>query len=282
MYVSPCEVQALDDCKRREERHHMSAILKLPQLARNPLAWFFTLLLALLAWIPTLQQTLSMFSMHMYGTMGMAFGPFLFFWTAMMAAMMLPALAPTASVRFELFRQQTPSIIASMVRIGAFLLGYLLAWCLFGLPIFCLSLLSEQLVQHEPIIGLGLGIVLFIAVGLYQWTPLKKRCLVHCNPALCRPIVISSTSSADSVFFAMKDGLLHSLSCLGCCGGLTLVLIAVGLMNLTWMILVSVLIFLEKAWYQGHRLRFFIGIALIFYGILAAADPSLLPGFYAG
>ena len=260
----------------------MSAVLKLPQLARNPLAWFLTLLLALLAWIPTLQQTLSMLSMHMYGTMGLALGPFLFFWTVMMAAMMLPALAPTVSVRIELLRQRTPSIVVGIAHISAFLLGYLLTWCLFGLPVFCLGLLSDHLVQHEPLMGLGLGIVLFFAVGLYQLTPLKKRCLVHCNPALCHHTAVSSTSSANSVFLEMKDGLRHSLSCLGCCGGLMLVLIAVGLMNLTWMILVTVLIFLEKAWDQGSRLSFFIGMALIFYGILAVADPSLLPGLSPG
>lgn len=256
--------------------------LKLPQIARNPLAWFLTLLLALLAWIPTLQQTLSMLSMHMYGTMGMAPGPFLFFWTVMMAAMMLPALAPTVSVRFETLCQQTPGTVVRMARSGAFIFGYLLTWCLFGLPVFCLGLLSDQLVQHEPFLGLGLGVVLFFAVGLYQLTPLKKHCLVHCNPALCCHTAVSSTSSANAVFIDMRDGLRHSLSCLGCCAGLMLILIAVGLMNLTWMVLVTVLIFLEKTWAQGSRLSLFIGVALIFYGILAAADPLLLPGLYPG
>jgi predicted metal-binding membrane protein len=260
----------------------MPDILKLPPPARNPMAWSLTLLLALLAWIPTLQQTVSMLPMQMYGTMGMAFGPFLFFWTVMMAAMMLPALAPTISIRFELLQRRTHGVIVSMLRIGAFLLGYLLMWGLFGVPVFCLSLLSQQLVQHEPFVGLGLGIMLFIAVGLYQWTPLKKSYLEHCNPGLCCHAAISTASFAESIFCDIQDGLRHSLVCLGCCGGLMLVLVAVGLMNLTWMILVTVLIFLEKTWHQGHRLSFFVGVALIFYSILAAADPSLLPGLYIG
>ena len=260
----------------------MSDILKLPQLARNPLAWSLTLLLALLAWIPTLQQTLSMLSMHMYGTMGLPLGPFLFFWTVMMAAMMLPALAPTISVRFELLSQGTPSLVGSMARVSAFLLGYLLTWCLFGLPVFSIGLLSDKLVQHEPFIGLGLGIVLFVAAGLYQLTPLKKRCLAHCNPALCHHTTMVPTSSAATVLFDLKDGLQHSLSCLGCCGGLMLILIPVGLMNLPWMILITLLIFLEKAWYLGHRLSSLIGIICIFYGVFAFVDPLLLPGLYIG
>jgi predicted metal-binding membrane protein len=260
----------------------MPDIFKLPLLARNPMAWSLTLLLALLAWIATLQQTLSMLPMQMYGTMGMPFGPFLFFWTVMMAAMMLPALAPTTSVRFELLQQQSSSTIVSMTRISAFIAGYLVMWCLFGIPIFWLSLLSQQLVQHEPFVSLGLGIMLFLAVGFYQLTPLKKSYLTHCNPGLCCHTAMSTSLSVGSMFGDIKEGLRHSLSCLGCCGGLMLILVAVGLMNLTWMILVTVLIFLEKAWHQGHRLSFFVGMALIFYGILAAADPSLLPGLYIG
>jgi predicted metal-binding membrane protein len=59
-----------------------------------------------------------------------------------------------------------------------------------------------------------------------------------------------------------------------------LILVAVGLMNLPWMLLITLLVFLEKVWEQGYRLRFFLGIALIFFGLLAFIDPLLLPGLY--
>ena len=59
-------------------------------------------------------------------------------------------------------------------------------------------------------------------------------------------------------------------------------LLAVGLMNLPWMLLVTALIFLEKIWSQGTNASCLLGAALIFFGLLAFVDPSLLPGLYAG
>jgi predicted metal-binding membrane protein len=261
----------------REGDHAVFDAIKLPQLARNPIAWSLTLLLALLAWIPTLQQTLSMLSMQMYGTMGLSFAPFLLFWTIMMTAMMLPALAPILSIRFELLHPQSPTILARIARMIIFILGYLLTWCLFGIPVFFLCLYSEQLILHAPPIAIGLGLILFLGVGLYQLTPLKKRSLVHSNPAFYQQHPIGTSVLSD-----LQNGLSHGLACLGSCGGLMLMLVAVGLMNLTWMIIVTVLIFLEKTWHRDHSLSFYIGMALIFYAIVAAADPSLLPNLYIG
>jgi len=84
----------------------------------HPLAWSLVLFLAGLAWILTLCSSVRMLTLPMYGTMGMAFLPFLGFWTVMMAAMMLPALAPTVSVQMALLRQQSapPLFQASLFR----------------------------------------------------------------------------------------------------------------------------------------------------------------------
>ncbi len=57
-----------------------------------------------------------------------------------------------------------------------------------------------------------------------------------------------------------------------------LVMVVVGLMNLPWMILFTILIFLEKTWPYGHRLSFFIGIGLILFALLAFIDPTVLSG----
>src|ERR1700738_1999180 len=109
----------------------MVASMRLTRPARNPFAWMITLLLAVLAWIPTLQQTLSMPSIQMYGAMGMSLVSFLLFWTLMMAAMMLPALAPVASVRYTALSRQTPHAFTRAARLSIFMLGYLCLWTLF-------------------------------------------------------------------------------------------------------------------------------------------------------
>ena len=258
----------------------MADSIAFPQPAKNLYVWIVILCLALLAWIVTLQQTLGMLSMQMYGTMGLALGPFLCFWTIMMAAMMLPALAPAVSVQYTSLSHQTRNPIARNVRIAGFLLGYLCLWLLFGIPVFFLALLGEQLTIHMPVAAVALGIAIFIGAGLYQMTPLKQRCLAHCSPAVSGPC--SPSATAIDAFSEVKSGLLHGLYCLGCCSSLMLILIAVGLMNLPWMLLVTGLVFLEKVSSQGPRLRSWLGFALIFFGLLAFIDPALLPGLYAG
>jgi predicted metal-binding membrane protein len=213
--------------------------------------------------------------MSMVGPMGMSLGSFLLFWTIMMIAMMFPALAPTASVQFAMLRRQACSTSACCYLL-IFLVGYLLIWTIFGLPVFFLSLLNEHLTLHAPTWGIGLDIALLVAIGLYQITPLEKRFLSHCNPTLgCHTEMPSPTST----FLHLKTGLVHSIHCLGCCGGLMLVMVIVGLMNLPWMVLLTIVIFLEKTWRYGDHLSFLIGISLMLFAMLAFINPMFLSSF---
>jgi len=264
----------------------MSEAIKLPQAVIYPFAWVMTFLFAGLAWIFTYQQSAGMLTLQMYGTMGMSLAPFLLFWTMMMAAMMLPGLSPIISIRYEYHRQQFPRVtvaawLVTPLRLSTFVLGYLLMWCCFGLPIFLLGLLCNQLVLHAPLLSVALGIILFVFAGIYQLTPLKKRCLAHCNPSLGHyTCSVVQNGPARSLFSDLQAGVLHSLSCLGTCGNLMMVLVAVGLMNLFWMVLITLVIFIEKVWRNGYRLSSLIGVALIVYGICAYIDPTLLSGLY--
>ena len=255
-------------------------IARFPHPTRNPLAWSLTLLLAGLAWIPTLQQTLGMLSMGMSGTMGMTLLPFLFFWTVMMAAMMLPALAPTVSLQMMSIRQQTAYPVVWLMHTVAFLLGYLLVWGLFGLPVFVFCLCIDHFMLSLPWLALGLGILLFVGAGFYQFTPQKKRALLHCNATMNSCSTCQSGTTDVSIRAQLREGLRHGVSCLQCCGILMMVLIAVGLMNLWWMVILTVIIFLEKVWTRGHKLSSLLGFVLIFYGLLAFVSPWFLPGLY--
>jgi predicted metal-binding membrane protein len=262
----------------------MPKAIKLPQAAIYPFAWVITFLCAGLAWMFTYKQLAGMLSWQMYGTMGMPLGPFLFFWTIMMAAMMLPALAPIVSIRYERHRQEFSryTVVAWLVaplRLGVFIAGYLFIWCCFGLPIFMLGLLSNQLVLRAPLLSVGLGIILFIAAGIYQLGPLKRRCLTHCKPNhyTC---VADQDAPVRTPFADLKAGVVHSISCLGSCGNLMIVLIAVGLMNLFWMVLLTLIVFIEKVWPYGYRLNALLGVALITYGMFSFIEPALLSGLY--
>ena len=258
----------------------MAVITRLPQAASYRFPWIMTFLLAGLAWVITYQQLSEMHFLPMYGTMGMSLGPFLLFWTIMMAAMMLPAFAPMVSIQYEGLRRQSLSFLSRSINLLVFQLGYLFGWCCFGLPVFFLALLSNQLVLQRSWFAVVLGILLFIFAGLYQMTPLQRRFLAQCNPSSCSHTCAVQDAPTHSLFSNLKAGVLHSISCLGCCGNLMIVLLAVGLMNLFWMVLITLVIFIEKVWYYSYRLNSLIGVALIFYGLLSYIQPSLLTGLY--
>lgn len=246
-------------------------------LSRPLLPWITVFLLSALAWISVFQQSLSMYLLATpaIGTMGLPPGSFVLFWTIMMVAMMFPALAPTLAMRYQYQRRQSRADLFLFFQMLTFLSGYLLIWTLSGIPVFWLAELEKELAFHVPELGLALGIVLLLVIGFYQMTPLAKYYLTRCNVFLC-----CDARSSSSLFSQFREGLRHGLHCLGCCGGLMLVMEVVGLMNLPWMILLTVAIFLEKTWHQGERLSFFVGFSLLIFAMLALAEPALLAGVY--
>lgn len=242
-----------------------------PQATRL-VAWIGCWLLAGLAWIPTVQQARGMPPTP--GTMGMPLASFLCFWTVMMAAMMLPTLAPIVTLHLEVMRPQRRGLLRA-VRLGAFGLGYLLVWAVFGLPIYGLALMEASLLRLAPSLALECGAIVLVAVGLYQLTPLQAACLASCHGPPCRrPLCLPLPASLQEV----GTGVAHGLDCLGACGGLMLLLVIVGLMNLAWMVAITLIVLLEKGWQHGHHLALVVGIGLLLLGLLAAGDPGLLPG----
>lgn len=245
---------------------------------RDLLPWLIVFTCAILAWIPILQQALPMLSSAtpMFGSMGLTLGPFLWFWTLMMIAMMFPALAPTLGARYQPIRWQM-GIASAFLHTLLFLSGYLAIWTLFGIPVFLLAQLGEQWMLFAPPWGLALGLGILLLAGVYQMTPLEKRFLRHCNPSCCEAL---RHSSARPLSAQWREGLAHGIFCVACCGCLMLVMVAVGLMNLPWMVLLTIVIFLEKTWDQGVRLSFFVGFSLLIFTMLAFAEPALLVGLY--
>jgi predicted metal-binding membrane protein len=88
----------------------------------------------------------------------------------------------------------------------------------------------------------ALGGVMLIACGLYQLTPLKDACLNHCRV----PHLFLGHHWRDGLGGAFVLGAHHGLYCAGCCASLMVVLMVVGLMNMVWMVGLSIVIYLEK------------------------------------
>jgi predicted metal-binding membrane protein len=208
------------------------------------------------------------------GTMGLTLLAFLALWVVMMAAMMFPSVAPMAVV----WIRSVSARASRRERVGGvamFLAGYLVAWAAFGLVAYGALLLTGRLVDASPTAAKWVGVAIFAAAGIYQLTPLKEVCLKHCR------------SPVGSLFHYanfrgpardLRVGLHHGAFCVACCWGLMIILIAVGTMNVTVMVALAVVIFIEKVWKYGRRFATAIGVLLLAAAVMAIWVPWLLPG----
>ncbi|MFI6150730.1 DUF2182 domain-containing protein [Streptomyces sp. NPDC051109] len=235
-------------------------------------AWILLTLLAALAWALTVAQYREMGTGS--GTMGMALSPFLLLWVVMMAAMMLPSVAPVA-VTWVRAIGRTSAGPVRVVRTGEFLLGYLLAWTAFGLVAYGLLAATDRLLDAYPAAGRWIGAGVFLLAAVQQFGPLKSVCLRHCRSPMFQLLRYSRFRPRAR---DLRVGAHHGTYCVGCCWGLMIILIPLGVMNVAAMAGLSAVIFLEKLWRQGPWLAWAVGAAFLALALLAPFHDWLLPG----
>ncbi|MGH2851169.1 MAG: DUF2182 domain-containing protein [Solirubrobacteraceae bacterium] len=201
-------------------------------------------------------------------------GWFAVVWLTMMAAMMFASLVPmgVGYARASRDRGALAPTVASLV----FSIGYLLTWVGAGLLAYALfdgvrSLdLSWLAWSHGGHYVAG-GVIL--AAALYELTPLKSACLRHCrNPQLLAQRWRPGRSGA------LLAGLEHGGFCVGSSWALMATLFALGVMSITWMVVMAVVVAVEKL-LPSDRLA--IGITVVVVAALAfavALAPGPLPG----
>jgi predicted metal-binding membrane protein len=249
------------------------AALRVPPRQLAP-AWVALVVLAALAWVVTIDQANGMGIGP--GTMGLAFPAFILLWVAMMVAMMFPSVAPVAILWARTIQARSTGAIRAW-RITTFVGGYLVAWAGFGLAAFIALLGSARLVDTEPEVAKWLAVGIFLTAGVYQLTPLKRACLRHCRSPMTSILHYASLKGSARDF---RVGVHHGLYCVGCCWGLMIVLVAVGVMNLAAMALLAVVIFLEKIWRRGDALAKVVGVGFIAFALVIPFAPSLAPGLH--
>jgi len=186
----------------------------------------------------------------------------------MMAAMMLPGASPMVAA-FATINGRRRGRGAPAVPTLVFLSGYLLAW--FGFSLLATGL--QWLLQRLGLLTTMLqstssywSAALFFAAGIYQFSPLKERCLAYCRS----PDGFILSEWRDGALGAVVMGLRHGLFCMGCCGGLMLLLFAVAVMDLRWVAALTVLVSAEKLLPAPNFWRIAIGTGLIATGLACA------------
>lgn len=236
------------------------------------LGWALLLLIAALAWVLTVAQSRDM-GMEP-GTMGLALPLFLLLWVVMMAAMMLPSLAPVALTWIQAIHRSTSGRVR-VLRIAEFVGGYLLAWAGFGVLVYAALAATGHLVDSHPDAGRWIGAAAFLLAGVQQFGPLKRVCLRHCRSPMFQLLRYARFRPWAK---DLRVGVHHGLYCVGCCWGLMIVLIPLGVMNVAAMAGLAVVIFVEKLWPRGPLLSQVVGVAFLVLAVLAPFQDWLLPG----
>ena len=239
-----------------------------PGLASREAA--FLLILAAGAWAATLALARGMAGMA--GTMGLGLALFVPVWTLMMAAMMLPSVAPTASLYARTFRENRT------VRTAGLVAGYLAVWAAAGVPAYGLAWLAGWLAGKHPSAAHIMAVAVFAVCGIYQLSSLKDRCLAHCRSPLGLLLHYGSYRGRSR---DLRVGVHHGAYCLGCCWALMVILIAVGVMNVVAMIGLAALVLVEKTWRRGPAAGRLAGAAVLALAVATIWLPWLAPGLHA-
>jgi predicted metal-binding membrane protein len=194
-------------------------------------------------------------------------------WVIMMAAMMLPSAAPMILLYRTVARGRATHG-HPLVPTWLFVLGYLVVWAAFGVPMYLASqavsaaLASDlRLAEWAPY---GVALVL-LAAGAYQFTPLKQVCLRACQS----PLGFLMAHWRPGPCGAFRLGLDHGAYCTGCCWGLMAVLVAAGAMGLAWVLLIALVVAAEKLLPGGQRAAWIAGGVLLALGALIGIQPQL-------
>ena len=185
-------------------------------------------------------------------------------WIIMMFAMMFPS-ALMFLFLFYSMRKNMATVVSPKSETILLSSMYFLIW-----TIFSISACYLQYVFHNYSVVNMMGAftsnyvaaATLIGAGLFQFSNLKNACLEKCRNPLAFIMGIKINSKKD----VLKIGLLHGLYCLGCCWALMLILFVNGVMNMLWVVIITVAVLAEKLIpFEKLTSRFF-GFLLVLWG----------------
>jgi len=114
----------------------------------------------------------------------------------------------------------------------------------------------------------------FVAAGVWQLSPLKQLCLRHCRSPMS--FFLRYGRRIEQPTGAARMGATHGLFCVGCCWAMFVLLVAIGTMNVGWMLILTALIVTEKSFRQGERVATVAGAAFVVLGVALLASPGTI------
>ena len=220
--------------------------------------WAWTVAMAAMSGVDWLGRPVGMNMMPME-----SLGALVPMWLLMMAAMMLPVMAP-ALASYELLIPRSDATRAGWLGVLA---GYLGVWLLVAAVLAAVQfglLRSGWVDALGAPTARGFSAGLLIVVGVFQLTRIKEVCHGICHAPTAYFVGRWRPGAAGGL--RMGAGL--GAWCAGCCWGYMALGFAGGTMSLLWMAGATVLMVLEKLPQVGHLLLKPVGAAMIVGGFV--------------
>ena len=179
-------------------------------------------------------------------------GWFIGVWVTMMAAMMLPSVAPMVLV-FSGIAQERARRGRTYAPTWIFVAGYFAAWTAYGLAAYGALPARRRGRSRLPRLGRTGAVRRRRRDRARRALPAhaaEGACLEHCRT----PLHFVLHDWREGSLGALRMGAEHGAYCVGCCWGLMLILFSLGVMSLVWMAIVAGVIFAEKVLPFGWRL----------------------------
>ena len=189
-------------------------------------------------------------------------------WVLMIVAMMLPSSVPLVVTFGALVRRRRhPGLLVVLL-----LAGYLLVWGAFGVGAWIVDRGIHAAVDAVPWLAEHPQVIIATTLaiaGLWQFSPLRDRCLEECRSPL--GFVMNRWRGTSERSEALRMGIAHGAFCVGCCWSLMLVMFGVGLASVSAMLVLGGLTAIEKNLPSGRRLTRPVGVVLILAALYAVA-----------
>ena len=189
-------------------------------------------------------------------------------WMVMMVGMMLPSAASTILLFAALERKRQQA--GPYGRTALFVSGYFVIWFAFSIA----AAAAQTALQNTGLMSMDMSVTnsvaggaVFILAGLYEFSPLKNRCLSHCRS----PLEWIAHHQRQGSLGAVQMGMSHGLYCVGCCWMLMLLLFIGGVMNLLWVAAIAGVVLVEKLLPGGPIAARVAGGVLIVFGVYLAS-----------
>ena len=185
-------------------------------------------------------------------------------WIIMMFAMMFPS---SLMFLFLFYSMRSNMAIVKNPKSEIVLLSlmYFSIWTLFSIAACYLQYIFHN---YSVVNMMGMltsnkaAAITLIGAGLFQFSSFKDACLEKCR----NPLAFIMGTKISSNYDVLKLGLLHGLYCLGCCWALMLILFVNGVMNMLWVVILTIAVLSEKIIpFEKLTSRFF-GLILVFWG----------------